>query len=203
MQKSQQLKNIKNKNKIKNIIRCPWSGSDPLMIDYHDKEWGRPVHDDRQHFEFLILEAAQAGLSWSTVLKKREGYRKAFANFDPNKVSRFTSAHVEKLMLNPGIIRNRLKITAAIHNAKLFLAIQKEFGSFDAYCWQFVGGKPIVNRPKSMQEVPATSPESDAWSKDLKKRGFKFVGSTVLYAHMQAVGMINDHLVNCFCKKSK
>jgi len=185
------------------IIRCPWSGSDKLMIDYHDQEWGRPVHDDRQHFEFLILEAAQAGLSWSTVLKKREGYRKAFANFDAKKVSRFTPAHVEKLMLNPGIIRNRLKITAAIHNAKLFLAIQKEFGSFDAYCWKFVGGRPIVNRPKSMKEVPATSPESDAWSKDLKKRGFKFVGSTILYAHMQAVGMINDHLVDCFCKKAK
>lgn len=181
--------------------RCAWSGADPLMIKYHDSEWGRAVHNDNKHYEFLVLEAAQAGLSWSTVLKKREGYRKAFGNFDPRKVAKFPASKVEKLMQNPAIIRNRLKIEAAIHNAKLFLQVQKEFGSFDKYCWQFVGGKPIVNRRKSMKDVPATTPESDAFSKDLKKRGFKFVGSTVIYAHMQAVGMVNDHTVDCFCYK--
>ncbi len=178
--------------------RCPWSGEDPLMIEYHDKEWGVPVHDDRKHFEFLVLEAAQAGLSWSTVLKKREGYRKAFSDFDPKKVARFDAAKAAKLLQNPGIIRNRLKIAAAITNAKLFLEVQKEFGSFDAYCWQFVGGKPKTNRLKSLGDIVATSPESDAFSKDLKKRGFKFVGSTIIYAHMQAVGMVNDHLTSCF-----
>ncbi len=183
------------------VKRCPWSGTDPLMVEYHDKEWGRPVHDDQQHFEFLVLEAAQAGLSWSIVLKKREGYRKAFCDFDPKKVSRFTSKRVEKLVLNPEIIRNRLKIEAAINNAKKFLEVQSEFGSFDKYCWRFVGNKPINNRRKSSRDIPATSPESDAWSLDLKKRGFKFVGSTVLYAHMQAVGMFNDHIVSCFCHK--
>jgi DNA-3-methyladenine glycosylase I len=178
--------------------RCQWSNNEDIMIQYHDAEWGLPVHDDRRHFEFLVLEAAQAGLSWLTVLRKREGYRKAFADFDPVKVARFKPEKIEKLILNPEIIRNRLKIEAAINNAKAFLAVQKEFGSFDDYCWQFVGGKPKINKWKSMKDVPATSRESDALSKDLKKRGFKFVGSTVIYAHMQAVGMINDHIVDCF-----
>jgi DNA-3-methyladenine glycosylase I len=175
--------------------RCAWPGQDPLMLDYHDREWGVPVHDDRRHFEFLVLEAAQAGLSWSTVLKKREGYRRAFVEFDPEKVARFTAKRVEKLMLNAGIIRNRLKIEAAVKNARTFLTVQKEFGSFDAYAWQFVDGRPRVNKWKAMREIPSTSPQSDAFSKDLKKRGFSFVGSTVIYAHMQAVGMVNDHLV--------
>jgi DNA-3-methyladenine glycosylase I len=178
--------------------RCAWSGSDPLMIEYHDKEWGRPVHDDRKHFEFLILEGAQAGLSWSTILHKREGYRKAFAGFDPRKVAKFTAAHQKKLLTNPGIVRNRLKIAAAVTNARAFLEVQKEFGSFDKYCWSFVGGKPIATKRKASQAPRATSPESDAWSKDLKKRGFKFVGSTIMYAHMQAVGMVNDHATDCF-----
>lgn len=179
--------------------RCSWPGLNPLMIEYHDTEWGRPVHDDKKHFEFLILEGAQAGLSWSTVLKKREGYRKAFSNFDPLKVAKYDSKKIEKLILNPEIVRNRLKIESTVNNAKQFLKAQKEFGSFDAYAWQFVGGKPIINRRKSIKDIPATTPESDAFSKDLKKRGFKFVGSTVIYAHMQAVGMVNDHTVNCFC----
>jgi DNA-3-methyladenine glycosylase I len=179
--------------------RCGWAGEDnPRMIEYHDHEWGVPVHDDRVHFEFLILEGAQAGLSWSTILNKREGYRRAFSDFDPAKVARYTPARIEKLMLDPGIVRNRLKIESAVRNAKAFLAIQKEFGSFDAYAWAFVGGKPKVNGWKTMRQIPATSPESDAFSKDLKKRGFNFVGSTVIYAHMQATGMINDHLVDCF-----
>ena len=178
--------------------RCAWSGTDPLMITYHDEEWGQPVHDDRKHFEFLILESAQAGLSWSTVLKKRLGYQKAFSNFDPEKVARYTAKKVETLMLNPEIIRNRLKIEAAINNAKAFLKVQKEFGSFDAYCWRFVNGKPIQNQRLQRSDLPATSPESDALSLDLKKRGFKFVGSTIIYAHMQAVGMVNDHTVDCF-----
>jgi DNA-3-methyladenine glycosylase I len=168
------------------------------MIEYHDREWGVPVRDDRKHYEFLVLEAAQAGLSWLTVLRKREGYRKAFAGFDPKKVARFGARDVVRLLRDPGIVRNRLKIRAAILNARLFLEVQKEFGSFDRYCWSFVGGKPKVNRRRSMREVPATSPESDAFSKDLKKRGFKFVGSTVIYAHMQAVGMVNDHSTDCF-----
>jgi DNA-3-methyladenine glycosylase I len=168
------------------------------MIQYHDSEWGQPRHDDRQHFEFLILEAAQAGLSWLTVLKRREGYRKAFAGFDPKKVAKFDGKKVEQLLLDPGIIRNRAKIEAAIHNASLFMKVQKEFGSFDKYIWSFVGGKPKINRWKSSKQIPATSKESDELSKDLKKRGFKFVGSTVIYAHMQAVGMINDHIVTCF-----
>jgi DNA-3-methyladenine glycosylase I len=179
--------------------RCAWvRRDDPLMLDYHDREWGVPVHDDRKHFEFLVLEAAQAGLSWSIVLNKREGYRRAFSQFDPQRVARFTTQRVEKLMANPAIIRNRLKIEAAVRNARAFLDVQQELGSFDAYCWQFVGGRPRVNRWKRMQEIPATSPESDAFSKDLKRRGFSFVGSTVIYAHMQAVGMVNDHLVDCF-----
>ncbi len=168
------------------------------MLQYHDREWGVPVHDDRKHFGFLVLEAAQAGLSWSIVLKKREGYRRAFSEFDPEKVARFTERRLLKLTLDPGIIRNRMKIEAAVRNARAFLAIQKELGSFDAYCWPFVDGRPKLNRWKAMREIPATSPESDAFSKDLKQRGFSFVGSTVVYAHMQAVGMVNDHLVDCF-----
>lgn len=176
---------------------CPWALGDPLLLPYHNTEWGMPVHDDRKHFEFLILEGAQAGLSWLTILKKREGYRKAFSNFDPKKVAAYDAARIEKLMLNPAIIRNRLKIEAAVGNAKCFLAIQKECGSFDAYCWRFVGGKPKVNRWKKQSQLPATTKESDAFSKDLKKRGFRFVGSTTIYAHMQAAGMVNDHLVAC------
>lgn len=189
--------------KTKEPTRCPWCLSSPEMIKYHDQEWGRPQHSDKQHFEFLILEAAQAGLSWSTVLKRREGYRKAFANFDPKKVAKYNKAKINQLLKDPGIIRNRLKVEAVVHNAPLFLQVQKEFGSFDNYIWQFVGGKPIINKWKSMSQLPATSKESDALSKDLKKRGFKFVGSTVLYAHMQAVGMINDHLVSCSFYKMK
>jgi DNA-3-methyladenine glycosylase I len=179
--------------------RCGWAKeSDPLMLDYHDREWGLPVHDDRKLFEFLILEAAQAGLSWAIVLAKREGYRRAFSEFDPHKVARYTTKRVNKLTLDPSIIRNRMKIEAAVRNAREFLAIQDEFGSFDSYCWRFVDGRPRLNRWKTMKNVPATSPESDAFSKDLKKRGFSFVGSTVIYAYMQAVGMVNDHLVDCF-----
>ena len=180
-------------------IRCAWAGGgNPLMLEYHDREWGVPVHDDRRHFEFLLLEAAQAGLSWAIVLNKREGYRRAFSEFDPERVARYTKARVERLMADPSIVRNRLKIEAAVRNAKAFLAIQQEFGSFDAYCWRFVDGQPKRNRWKTMKEIPATSPESDAFSKDLKRRGLSFVGSTVVYAHMQAIGMVNDHLVGCF-----
>ena len=168
------------------------------MLDYHDREWGVPVHDDRRHFEFLVLEAAQAGLSWSIVLSKREGYRRAFSEFDPQKVARYTAKRIDKLTLDATIIRNRMKIEAAVRNAREFLKIQQEFGSFDAYCWRFVDGRPRLNRWKTVQQVPATSPESDAFSKDLKTRGFSFVGSTIIYAHMQAIGMVNDHLVSCF-----
>ena len=182
----------------KEKIRCPWCLGFEQYIQYHDEEWGVPVHDDRKHFEFLILEGAQAGLSWSMILKKREGYRKAFADFDPLKVSKFTEAKIEKLLLNPDIVRNRLKVNSAVNNAKRFLEVQKEFGSFDKYIWQFVGGKPIVNRPKNISQVPATTKESDAVSKDLIKRGFKFVGSTVMYAHMQACGLVNDHIADCW-----
>jgi DNA-3-methyladenine glycosylase I len=178
--------------------RCGWVKADALMQAYHDREWGVPVHDDRTHFEFLVLEGAQAGLSWSIILKKREGYRRAFSGFDPEKVARYTPARIEKLTADPGIIRNRMKIEAAVRNARAFLAVQEEFGSFDAYCWPFVGGSPRQNRRRTLQQIPATSPESDAFSKDLKRRGFAFVGSTVVYAHMQAVGMVNDHLVTCF-----
>jgi DNA-3-methyladenine glycosylase I len=179
--------------------RCAWAvGNNPLMLDYHDREWGVPVHDDRTHFEFLLLEAAQAGLSWAIVLNKREGYRRAFSQFDPGKVARYTKGRIEKLMADPSIVRNRLKIESAVRNAKAFLAIQDEFDSFDAYCWRFVDGRPRRNRWKAMQEIPTTSPESDAFSTDLKRRGLSFVGSTVVYAHMQAVGMVNDHLVGCF-----
>ena len=178
--------------------RCSWVGNDPLMLQYHDREWGVPVHDDRIHFEFLVLEGAQAGLSWTIVLKKREGYRRAFDGFNPEKVARFSARRIEKLALDSGIIRNRMKIEAAVRNARAFLKIQEEFESFDSYCWRFVDGRPKLNRWKTMRQIPATSSESDTFSKDLKHRGFSFVGSTVIYAHMQAVGMVNDHLVDCF-----
>ncbi len=184
--------------KTDNKIRCGWCSSSEEYIRYHDEEWGVPVHDDRVHFEFLILEGAQAGLSWLTILRKRQGYREAFADFDPVAVARFTDRHVEKLLLNPGIVRNRLKIQSAINNARRFLEIQEEFGSFDRYIWSFVGGQPIVNQWRSLGNIPATSRESDALSKDLIRRGFKFVGSTVMYAHMQACGLVNDHLVDCW-----
>lgn len=183
-------------------IRCPWAKSD-LSIAYHDTEWGKPVHDDQLLFEFLILEGAQAGLSWETILKKRQAYRKAFDQFDPKKVAKYNAAKVAKLMANEGLVRNRLKIASAIANAKAFLAVQKEFGSFDAYLWSFVNGKPIVNHVKSFKDVPPRSKESDALSKDLKKRGFNFVGSTICYAMMQAVGMVNDHLTTCFRFEAK
>jgi DNA-3-methyladenine glycosylase I len=178
--------------------RCPWCLGFEQYVRYHDEEWGVPVHDDRKHFEFLILEGAQAGLSWATILKKREGYRKAFADFDPAKVAKFTDKRLEKILQDPSIVRNRLKVYAAVNNAKQFIKVQQEFGSFDRYIWQFVGGKPIVNKHKTMRDVKATTPESDALSKDLLKRGFKFVGSTVIYAHMQACGLVNDHLVDCW-----
>jgi DNA-3-methyladenine glycosylase I len=179
--------------------RCAWAGKgNDLFITYHDEEWGVPVHDDRTHFEFLVLEGAQAGLSWSTILNKREAYRKAFAGFDPVKVARFSDAKIDKLLDNPGIVRNRLKVVSAVKNARAFVDIQKEFGSFDAYVWPFVGGRPKVNRRRVMKDIPATSKQSDALSKDLKKRGLNFVGSTIIYAHMQAVGMVNDHVVSCF-----
>lgn len=191
--------------KTKRLLkRCAWCGSDPLYVRYHDEEWGVPVHDDRKLFEFLVLESAQAGLSWITILRKRENYRKAFADFDPIKVAKFTDRHVEKLLGNAGIIRNAAKIKAAINNARCFLAVQKEFGSFAEYMWGFVGHKPIINQPAKMSSVPATTEISDEFAKDLKKRGFKFLGSTTLYAHMQAVGMVDDHWKECFrAKKSK
>ena len=176
--------------------RCAWATT-PLGIAYHDKEWGVPVHDDRVLFEFLLLEGAQAGLSWETILRKRDAYRKAFAGFDPNKVSRFPPKKISSLMRDEGIVRNRLKLESAVGNAKAFVAVQKEFGTFDAYVWRFVGGKPIVNR-RRRGDVPAKTKESDALSKDLLERGFRFVGSTICYAYMQAVGMVNDHMVTCF-----
>ncbi len=181
------------------IKRCAWAeGTSLNYIEYHDKEWGVPVRDDRGQFEFLILEGAQAGLSWSTILNKREGYRKNFADFDPEKVARFTKKRVEKILTDPGVVRNRLKVESAVKNAKAFLAVQEEFGSFSDYIWGFVDGKPVQNRFKKDSEVPATSPLSDEISKDLKKRGFKFVGSTIVYAHLQATGIVNDHVVSCF-----
>jgi DNA-3-methyladenine glycosylase I len=184
---------------VKNRIRCAWVGQGKSFYEaYHDHEWGVPVHDDGRHFELLILEGAQAGLSWETILKKREGYRRAYKNFDPQEVAAMSDAELEVLLLDPGIIRNRLKVFAARKNALVFLAIQKEFGSFDAFVWRFVGGKPMVNRPKSLKEIPATTPESDALSKELKKRGMSFVGSTIIYAHMQATGLVNDHTADCF-----
>lgn len=178
--------------------RCEWAGSDPAMIAYHDTEWGVPVHDDRIHFEFLVLEGAQAGLSWSTILKRREGYRKAFAGFDAAKVARFTPARVETLLGDPGIIRNRAKVEATVRNARAFLKVQEEFGTFDAYIWGFVGGRPLVNTWRRTAQLPAVSVESEAFSKDLRRRGFGFVGPTVCYAHLQASGLVNDHLVGCF-----
>ncbi|MBI3005979.1 MAG: DNA-3-methyladenine glycosylase I [Ignavibacteriales bacterium] len=178
--------------------RCPWAAGDPLYIVYHDREWGVPVHNDRTLFEFLILEGMQAGLSWLTILRKRENFRKAFDNFDPVKVARYKSEKVRKLLRDKGIIRNRMKIQAAIQNAKSFLKVQKEFGTFDKYMWQFVGGKPRINRWKTLKDIPPKTRLSDALSADLKERGFQFVGSTICYAHMQATGMVNDHLVSCF-----
>ncbi len=184
---------------MKNKPTCQWAqNSFDAYEKYHDEEWGLPVHDDTKHFEFLILEGAQAGLSWATVIKKREGYRKAFANFDEEKVAQFDEEKMEELVLNPEIIRNRLKIKSAITNAQCFIEVQKEFGSFDTYIWQFVGGKPIINTWKKMSEIPASTKESDALSKDLKKRGFKFVGTTIMYAHMQACGLVNDHTTDCY-----
>jgi DNA-3-methyladenine glycosylase I len=179
-------------------IRCPWSTTDPLYIAYHDTEWGVPVHDDRTLFEFLILEGAQAGLSWITILKKRENYRKAFDRFDPVKIADYDAKKIKSLLADAGIIRNRLKIAASIQNAKAFLSVKKEFGSFDAYIWQFVEGKPKINSWKTLKEIPPKTIESDAMSKDLKKRGFKFVGSTICYAFMQATGMVNDHITTCY-----
>jgi DNA-3-methyladenine glycosylase I len=179
-------------------IRCGWAGNDPIYVGYHDEEWGVPVYDDRLLFEFLVLEGAQAGLSWITILKKRDAYRKAFERFDPEKVARYDARRVAKLMADPGIVRNRLKIQSAIKNARAFLKVQEEFGSFSEYQWRFVEGRPLVNRHKSLKEIPPRTAISDAFSKDLKKRGFNFVGSTIIYAHMQAVGMVNDHVVNCF-----
>ena len=183
-----------------NTARCPWP-SDDLYIAYHDTEWGVPIHDDRLLFEFLVLEGAQAGLSWHIILKKRQNYRAAFDQFDPAKVARYNAGKIARLLADPGIVRNRLKIAAAVQNAKSFLAVQEEFGSFDQYIWRFVEGKPIVNQRRSMKEVPARTEVSDAMSRDLKQRGFKFVGSTICYAHMQATGMVNDHLVTCFRHK--
>ena len=178
--------------------RCDWPTGSALMLRYHDEEWGVPVHDDRKHFEFLMLEGAQAGLSWLTILKKRENYRDAFAGFDARKVARFDKRNIRALLANPGIVRNRLKVESAVTNARAFLAVQKEFGSFDRYVWRFVGGKPIVNRWASLKQLPALTKESDALSADLKRRGFRFVGSTIIYAHMQATGLVNDHLVHCY-----
>jgi DNA-3-methyladenine glycosylase I len=183
---------------FKTDYRCSWAGSKPHMIRYHDDEWGRPLHDDRRLFEMLLLEGAQAGLTWDTILRRRESYREAFAGFDPVKVARFNRHKKTALLKNAGIIRNRLKIEAAVSNAQAFLVVQKEFGSFDRYVWKFVGGKSIVNRWHNMADVPANSAESDALSNDLKKRGFRFVGSTIVYAFMQAVGMVNDHTADCF-----
>lgn len=183
-----------------NKQRCQWvTPNTPIYEHYHDTEWGVPVHDDRKHFEFLILEGAQAGLSWLTILKRREGYRKAFANFDPQIVALYDDKKISELLLDPGIIRNRLKVHAAVNNAQRFLEVQKEFGTFNRYIWQFVGNKTIQNRRRSIKEVPPETPESRALSADLKKRGFKFVGPTVIYAHMQATGLVNDHTIDCFC----
>jgi len=184
------------------IERCAWSLGSEIYTAYHDNEWGVPLHDDQKFFEMLVLEGAQAGLNWLTILKKREGYRLAFDGFDPHKVARYDEQKIAALLLDPGIIRNRLKINSAVSNARAFLAVQEEFGSFDRYIWQFTGGQPIVNHRKTMQEIPATSPESDALSKDLIKRGFKFVGSTICYALMQSTGLVNDHTVDCAFRRA-
>ena len=183
--------------------RCPWCGDDPLYQSYHDEEWGVPEHDDRRLFEFLILEGAQAGLSWITILRKREAYRRAFAGFDPAQVARLTDADLAELLLDEGIVRNRLKISSARGNAQAFLSVQKEFGSFDAYLWAFVGGSPKVNRPRSHAEVPAVTPIAEVLSKDLKKRGFRFVGPTIMYAYMQSMGLVDDHIQHCWKAASR
>ncbi len=187
-----------SKSKNKELVRCPWPTDDLLMIEYHDKEWGVPVHDDRLIFEFLVLEGMQAGLSWSTILHKRENFRKAFDNFDVEKVARYDGRKLRSLLSDAGIIRNRLKLEASVNNAKQFMKVQEEFGSFDKYIWRFVAGKPIVNMRKTLKQMPARTKESDAMSKELKERGFKFVGTTICYAHMQAAGMVNDHMMDCF-----
>ena len=189
---------MNNLSSNKNLTRCEWSGSDPLMVAYHDQEWGVPLHDDQKLFEFLILEGMQAGLSWMTILRKRENFREAFDGCDPIKVAQYDQEKIEQLMANPGIIRNRRKIESAVYNAKSLLQVQKQFGSFDTYIWQFVDGKPLVNTWKKMNEIPAQTQRSEAMSKDLKKRGFNFVGPTICYAHMQATGMVNDHTMDCF-----
>ncbi len=183
---------------MKDPTRCGWAGTDPLYVAYHDEEWGVPVHDDRRLFEFLVLEGAQAGLAWITILRKREGYRRAFEGFEPGRVARFDKRKIERLLADPAIVRNRLKVESAVTNARAFLEVQEEFASFDAYQWGFVGGRPLRNRFETLAELPPRTETSDAFSKDLKKRGFRFVGSTIVYAHMQAVGMVNDHLVSCF-----
>jgi DNA-3-methyladenine glycosylase I len=180
------------------LVRCPWPSDDPLMLRYHDEEWGVPVHDEWTHFEFLVLEGAQAGLSWSTILRKREGYRAAYRGFDPAAVARFNTQSVARLLADPRIVRNRLKIESSIGNARCFLKVQEQFGSFDRYLWGFVDGKPVVNRWTGLSQIPPSTPLSDRVSKDLKQRGFRFVGTTIVYAHLQAVGVVNDHLVSCF-----
>ncbi|MBS1493695.1 MAG: DNA-3-methyladenine glycosylase I [Bacteroidetes bacterium] len=181
----------------KEIVRCDWCKGSEIMMNYHDEEWGTPLHDDRKHFEFIILDGFQAGLSWSTIINKRQNFRKAFDNFDPKKVAKYDENKIEELLNDPGIVRNKLKIYSAVTNAKAFLAVQKEFGTFDKYIWQFTGGKTLKNARASMKDIPAKTKESDAMSKDLLKRGFKFVGSTICYAYMQAAGMVNDHIVTC------
>ena len=190
----------KSETEKREPVRCGWAKGE-RYIRYHDEEWGVPVHDDRTLFEFLILEGAQAGLSWSTILNKRDNYRSAFDGFDPQKIAKYRAKKIRSLLADPGIVRNKLKVAAAVENAKAFLRVQEEFGSFDRYIWQFVGGKPRINRRKSLREVPPRTPESDAMSKDLKRRGFKFVGTTICYAFMQAVGMVNDHITDCFRHK--
>ncbi|MDQ6733938.1 MAG: DNA-3-methyladenine glycosylase I [Nitrospirota bacterium] len=194
------LKNQVNSTSADHTTRCAWVGERPHFIRYHDEEWGAPIHDDRRHFEMLLLEGAQAGLTWDAILRRREGYRKAFAQFDPRKIARFTDKTKAALLENAGIIRNRLKIESAVTNACAFLAVQQECGSFDDYVWRFVGGRPKVNRWKTQSQVPATTPESDALSKDLKRRGFRFVGSIIMYAYMQAVGLVDDHTLDCFIR---
>lgn len=189
--------NLRERSRLP-LNHCDWCANDPLYVKYHDEEWGVPVYDDRTHFEFLILEGAQAGLSWITILKRRDGYRKAYDNFDAKKVAKYGEDKIQEMLLDPGIIRNKLKVRASVKNAQSFLDIQEEFGSFNNYIWAFVDGKPIVNSPNNMSEVPATSPLSDAVSKDLKKRGMSFVGSTIIYAYLQATGIINDHVTYCF-----
>jgi len=183
---------------MKDLVRCPWSGTHEVLVPYHDTEWGNPVHDDVRHFEFLVLEAAQAGLSWLTILKRRDGYRRAYRGFDPARVARFSARDVTRLLGDAGIIRNRAKVASSIANARCFLEVQREFGSFDAYLWKWTGGKPVVNHWETQKKIPARTELSDAISKDLKERGFSFVGSMIVYSHLQAVGVVNDHLVSCF-----